>query len=761
MLRMKLVGANVHAKVSGLDELQGKSNYFIGTDPKKWRTNVANYAKVKYRDVYPGVDLVYYGNQRQLEYDFVVHPGADPSQIALDVGAGLALPERAPQAAPLRVDRNGDLVVGTDGGEVIFHKPVVYQQNDDGNRRPIEARYVLSTPQSAIDNRQSTISFNLAPYDRRRPVVIDPVLAYSTYLGGGTEHDRGSGIAVDASGNAYVTGETGSSDFPTTPGTFQTTYGRSVDVFVGKLNATGSALMYSTYLGGSGTEVGGGIAVDASGNAYVTGYASGTETSPPDFPTTAGAFQTTYGGQADAFVSKLNATGSALMYSTYLGGSGTEVGGGIAVDASGNAYVAAYTFSPDFPTTPGAFQATYGGGRDAFVSKLNAAGSALLYSTYLGGRGLDEGDELAIDGSGNAYVTGYTESSDFPTTPGAFQATYGGGGDAYVSKLNAAGSALLYSTYLRGSGFDHGVGIAIDASGNAYVTGATFSSNFPTTPGALQTTYGSGFVSKLNATGSALLYSTYLGGSNYYDAGAGIAVDASGNAYVTGSTESSNFPTTPGAFQTVSAGGIDAFVSELNAEGSALLYSTYLGGSGGAQGSGIAVDAAGNAYVTGDTGPDFPTTPGAFQTTCGWDRDAFVAKISFAAAPVLALTPSSLTFAPQAVGTTSAVKKVRLGNAGTKALNITNMVASGDFAQTNDCPASVAPAGFCTLSVTFTPTTAGTRTGAVTITDNAAGSPHKLPLTGSGGIPVVSLTPVSLTFAAQACAPSAPPSQRR
>ncbi len=372
---------------------------------------------------------------------------------------------------------------------------------------------------------------------------------------------------MDSSGDAYVTGYTQSSNFPTTAGALQTTFGGGlVDAFVSKLNSSGSALLYSTYLGGSSDAVGQGIAVDSSGNAYVTGY-----TQSSNFPTTAGALQTTFGGLADAFVSKLNSSGSALVYSTYLGGGSTDFGFGIAVDSSGGAYVTGYTQSSNFPATAGALQTTFGGvfgggPIDAFVSKLNSSGSALVYSTYLGGSSGDSGQGIAVDSSGDAYVTGYTQSSNFPTTAGAFQTSFGGVPDAFVSKLNSSGSALVYSTYLGGSSFDSGQGIAVDSSGDAYVTGYTSSSNFPATAGALQTTFGGGadaFVSKLNSGGSALVYSTYLGGSSF-DFGFGIAVDSSGNAYVTGYTCSSNFPTTAGALQTTFGvgGAIDAFVAK-------------------------------------------------------------------------------------------------------------------------------------------------------------------------------------------------------
>jgi hypothetical protein len=757
LLRMKLVRANPNPKIVGTDELPGKSNYFIGNDPKKWRTNVTNYAKVKYGNVYPGVDLVYYGNQGQLEYDFVVQPGADPRQIALDVGAGLVPAQGGhPQGVPLRIGTDGDLVVGTDGGEVIFHKPVVYQPatynelrtTNGGGRQLLEGQYVL--------RGYNRIAFQLADYDRRRPVVIDPVLAYSTYLGG-DDIDLSSGIAVDASGNAYVTGLTDSTDFPVTPGAFQTTFAACYPydcyaAFVSKLNAAGSALVYSTYLGGSSGGGGNGIAVDGSGNAYITGG-----TSSRDFPTTPGAFQTVCQaeGRQSVFVTKLNAAGSGLLYSTCLGWVSTGLG--VAIDASGNAYVTGES-QGDLPTTPGAFQTTFKGGSyyqtDAFVSKLNAAGSALVYSTYLGGTGDDNGSGIAVDASGSAYVTGRTDSYNFPITPGTFQTTCCG---AFVTKLNPSGSALVYSTYLGGSGEDSGSGVAIDSGGSAYVTGWTSSSDFPTTPGAFQTTYGGrglcgravpcgdAFVSKLNSTGSALVYSTYLGGSGN-DNGSSIAVDTFGNAYVTGGA-GSGFPTTPGAFQDPSNQG--SFVTKLNGAGSGLVYSTSSIG-----GSGIALDAAGNAYLTGSTGSsNLPSTPGAFQTTFRGVNDladAFVAKISFLNAPGIAWAPGSLTFGPQPVGIASAPQAVALLDAGSQPLSITSIVASSDFAQTNTCGSAVQPGAPCTLSVTFKPTAMGTRSGAITITDNAAGSPHQFLLTGTGsGQPELTLTPASLTFASQ------------
>ncbi|HMD83784.1 MAG TPA: SBBP repeat-containing protein [Terriglobia bacterium] len=779
---MRLVGANAGAAVAGADELPGKSNYFIGNDSKKWRRNVPNYAKVKYQNVYPGVDLVYYGNQSgQLEYDFVVAPGADLSVIALDVAAGLSrqpdgtavpesptvaaglprhrssedggvkppLQERAHRDAPLQIATNGDLVVEADGCEVRFHKPLVYQPainngqrtTDHGQPTPVEGDFVLQA-----SNR---VGFEVASYDHTRPLVIDPVLSYSTYLGGSSGYypaTHGYAIAVDSAGNAYVTGYTQSDNFPTV-NPFQANYhgyGATGDAFVAKLNAAGSALVYSTYLGGNNLDVGYGIAVDSSGNAYVTG-----ETGSTDFPTLNPIQAINHGLYGNAFVAKLNASGSALVYATYLGGSYSDIAYSIAVDSSENAYVTGQAASPDFPTA-NPLRATKSGYSDAFVAKLNAAGSALVYSTYLGGSSFDIGHGIAVDSSGNAYVTGETGSSNFPTV-NPLQATNKStvGSNAFVAKLNAAGSALVYSTYLGGSYEDNGYGIAVDSSGNAYVTGYNASHDFPTV-NAIQATcaicsgsHADAFVAKLNAAGSALVYSTYLGGS-IYDIGYGIAVDSSGEAYVTGLTGSTDFPTVDPVQATLVGGG-NAYVAEFSAAGSALVYSTYLGG-GSDNGYAIAVDPSGNAYVTGFTASaDFPTV-NPLQATSTGNGDAFVARIAQGTErPSVRVSPSSLTFAPQNLGTTRAAQVVTLSNTSGTALTISNTVAAGDFAQSNNCAGSLGAGAGCTISVTFTPTSIGTRTGAITIMDNAADSPQTVTLSGLGLRPVVCL-PGSLSF---------------
>ncbi len=724
VLQMKLVEANSAAQVSGEDQLPGKSNYFIGNDPTKWRSRVPTYAKVKYAGVYSGVDLVYYGNQRQLEYDFIVAPGADPHRIQFEVRG----------ARSVRQDPHGDLVLDLGDGEVRWRKPVVYQKKD-GIRQEIAADYVI--------NDKGRVGFEVADYDPGRPLFIDP-LVYSTYLGGSL-CNQGLAIAADSSGNAYVTGITSSTNFPTMNPLQPANAGNS-DVFVTKINPTGSALVYSTYLGGGGDDWGRGIAVDSSGNAYVTGA-----TSSGNFPTM-NPLQPAYGGgYRDAFVLELDASGSALVYSTFLGGNDDDHGYGIAVDASGAAYVAGGTYSTNFPTM-NPVQPAYGGNADAFVAKLNPGGSAFTYSTYLGGDWQDWGVGIAVDNSGNAYVTGETFSYNFPTL-NPLQPTIGGYFDAFVSVLNPSGSAFVYSTYLGGNGFDIGHGIAVDSSGNAYVVGATASSNFPTL-NPLQPSpnggYFDAFVSVLNPSGSAFVYSTYLGGSGY-EQGYGIAVDSSGNAYVTGQTSSGDFPTM-NPLQLSNAGSFDAFVSELNPSGSAFVYSTYLGGKGADWGYGIAVDSSGNAYINGITrSANFPTI-NPLQSKLSGDPDGWVVKIA-QPSPFGMLVPSNLDFGNQTEGITSAPQHSTFTNRGEFTLTIVSILVTGpnssDFAESNNCGNSLPPRGTCQISVRFTPPATGARAAAVTITDNAPDSPQTLPLSGTGTLPAVTLSPPSPTFAGQ------------
>ena len=642
MVRMRLLGANKHPQLSGVDSLPGTSNYFIGNDPGRWQRDVPTYAKVKYTNVYPGIDQIYYGNQRQLEYDLVVAPAGDPRRITLAFEG----------VERLSLDDEGNLVLQTPLGEIKQQKPMVYQDTG-GRRKRVDARYLLG--------ENSHVRFQVASYDRTRPLVIDPVLSYSTYLGG-NGNDIGHAIAVDSAGSAYITGQTLSTNFPGAGGSsIQPSKSTSVDVFVSKLNAAGSALVYSTYVGGSGGEYGYAIAVDNMGNAYVTGQTdsptvAGTGNVP--FPTVGGV-QQLYKGGGDAFVTKINATGNALVYSTYLGGSGVERGYGIAVDDSGNAYVTGHTNSVngpgDFPTSA-ALQPQNGGSYDAFVTKLNVAGNGLVYSTYLGGDASEYslyGGDIAVDSTGSAYVGGSTASLNFPGASARIQATNGGGfTDGFVVRFDPAGSALFYSTYLGGNGYDEVNGLAINTGGDAFVVGYSDSPNFPTAFPLQASKNGLGndaFVSRLNAAGTALVYSTYLGGSGgerAYD----VAVDSASNAYISGWTDSSNFPTV--APLPITRGSGDAFISVLNSVGSTFAYSTYLGGSNGSEHAyGIAVDGAGEAYVTGETNAtNFPSAASLQATFGGSGSDAFVAKIT--APPPAVLGPPTNLLATSIVGST-------------------------------------------------------------------------------------------------------------
>ena len=591
VVRMKLAGAGQPRRATGLEKLSGISNYFIGNDPAKWRTDVPHFARIQYEGVYPGIDLVWYGNQQRLEYDFVVAPGADPRQIQVAYEG----------VESLRLDAGGNLVLRTALGEMRQQKPRVYQEVG-GKQVEVEARYTIVA--------RDRVTFALARYDRKRELRIDPVvLVYSTYLGG-SGGDWGYGIAVDAAGSAYVTGQTTSTNFPT-QSAYQTTYQDIDDVFVTKLTPAGNALVYSTYLGGDAGGGGSAITVDGAGSAYVTGSTYST-----NFPTQS-AYQAMLQGNRNAFVTKLTPAGNALVYSTYLGGSFWDYGYGIAVDAAGSAYVTGLTASPNFPTQS-PYQ-TFGG---VFVTKLTPAGSALVYSTRLGGSGVESGNGIAVDGAGSAYVTGDTSSPNFPTKS-AYRAILGGAQNAFVTKLTPAGNGLVYSTYLGGSDYDRGNGIAVDGVGSAYVTGDTSSTNFPTQSAYQAALRGNrnAFVTKLTPAGNALVYSTYLGGS-FLEIGYGIAVDGAGSTYVMGETSSTNFPT-QSPYQTF--GG--TFVTKFTPAGNGLVYSTYLGGSSYA-GPGIAVDGAGSAYVTGAASADFPTQSAYQATFQGGAADAFVTKLA-------------------------------------------------------------------------------------------------------------------------------------
>ena len=632
---LNIVGKNDSATGMGRDLLQSKTNYLVGGEDQ-WRTDIANFGAVQYDNVYDGIDVRYYGNQRQLEYDFLVNPGASVTDIQLKFDG----------VQSTSVADNGDLVLTLDnsGHTISFKAPVAYQDGPNG-REAVASHYRI--------NDDGTIGFDVGSYDANRQLVIDPVLSYATYFGG-TGADVADGVAVDSAGNFYLTGYTASTGLlggkPSLldPG----------DVFVAKFSPTGS-LIYSTAIGGSGFEQGTSIAVDASGNAYVTGY-----TSSIDFPT-ASAIKSSLGllDTQDAFVFKLNAAGSALAYSTYLGGSGsTDIGWAIGVDAAGNAYVTGAA-SAGFPTTIGP---AYGGNGDAFVTKITNTG-ALGYSTFLGGSNEETGYGIAVDPAGNAVVVGETRSNDIPATLmiNGFQGAFGGGNgsnaiDGFVVKLDAAGVAT-YGSYLGGNRADLAYNVAMDSSGKIYVTGETSSrNNFPVTPNALQTSLsGSGnrtdaFVTVIDPSLSgapSLIYSTYLGGATGdTEAGLGIGVDSGGRVYVGGRTDSTDFPTTTGAYQTSAGGGEDAFFVIINPLGSGAgdrLYGTYFGGSGDDYADNAVYD-SGKFYLVGETfstgiatlgsyDPSFATPPtGPNQT------DGFAAI--FTIAPSVTTTSGSLAY---------------------------------------------------------------------------------------------------------------------
>ena len=686
VIRMQLAGANANAQPMGVDPLPGTSNYFLGNDASKWHTAIPNFARVKYSGIYNGVDLVYYGNQQQLEYDFVVAPHADPAPIRLHFAG----------TASLTLDANGSLELHAPDGTVTFQKPVLYQEIQ-GARRPIRGAFKL-----LADN---TVTFSIGEYDHNRPLVIDPTLSYSTFFGG-TNAEYVVAVAADSAGNAYVCGLTISTDFPLTAGAFQAVnYAQSQNAvataFISKFNPSGTALLYSTYLGGIGSaeaqheqgDYARDIAVDKSGNAYVTGY-----THSPDFPLTGGAFQTTNGasnsGNATGFVTKLNPTGTALVYSTYLGGHILDEPTALTIDSTDDAYVSGLTFSTDFPVTSGAFQTVNNsagiGGFNDFVTKLNPSGTALVYSTYLGGDSsygstigsIYWGNGIAVDSAGDAYATGFTSSGDFPVTSNAFQkVSHATGFAVTVTKLNPAGSALLYSTYLGGSTTSISEGLTIDSAGNAYVVGYTSDTDFPVTSGALLTINradtntatssdapNSGFITKINPTGSALVFSTYLGGTTGPWGGDhvyGVALDSADNVYVAGSAMSADFPVTSNAYQPTNHGAThccdyttytsNGFLSELNAAGNTLLYSTYIGGSGtqnpygpggyGDEAYNMTLGPNSNVYVVGYTSSsNFPVTENAVETTYHSNQNTgFVADFDLGASPASGETYTTLT----------------------------------------------------------------------------------------------------------------------
>ena len=698
-LGLRFIDRNPHAAIVAARKAPGKVNYLTGTDPAASQTNLSRYQEIVYRGLWPHIDLRLHERAGVLKYEFHLHPGARLSDIKLAYAG----------ANNLTIARSGALQIKTGLGLLRDAPPVSYQLIS-GKRVSVRSRYVLN---SGTASKAPRFAFAVDGYRPGHDLIIDPGIQFTTFLGG-SSHEVGAGIAVDASGNSYIGGTTQSPNFPTTTGAFRRTGAASnfSDAFVTKLNPAGTALIYSTFVGGSDLDLANGIAIDGSGNAYVTGT-----TKSSNFPTTGGAFDRSLNippncprcatDNTDGFAFKLNASGSALSYSTYLGGTDIDSPRGVAVDGSGNAYVTGETLSVDFPTTAGAFRRALAGAYDMFVTKLNPTGTALTYSTYLGGSQVDNGEAGSVDSGGNAYALGFSSSTDFPTTPGALDTTANGGFDVTLTKLNPAGSAPVYSTYLGGQGFDTGNDLALDGSGDAYIGGGTGSTDFPTTPGAFDTASdgNDAFVTKLNPAGSAALYSTALGGGGS-DSVNGIIIDTAGNAWLAGSTSSADFPVTADAADaSFNGGATDATIAELSASGSALLYSTFLGGSQSESGMDIGRDSAGSLYVTGLTySMDFPATTGAFDTIFNGDPsifwgDAFVTKVSLTAgttppappavpaAPTL-LAPANASSPAQPVGfdwsdvTGAASYTIQIGNSSAFAapLVLEQSVTASNFA---------------------------------------------------------------------------------
>ncbi len=745
VIRMKLDGAKPDGFFESQEKLPGISNYFIGKDRSKWHRGIPQYGKVQTTDIYPGVDLVYYGNQGKLEYDFVVNPGADPQAIHLKYEGAKAS----------RVDAQGDLELDTDQGTLFFRAPSVYQESE-GSKNPVEGHYRL--------DESGKLGFEVKDYDHSKPLVIDPVLDYSTFWGG-SSYDVGNAIALDSAGNAYITGYTqsGTGDFPTTGGAYQTTFTGNQDVFVAEINSTGTAMIYSTYLGGSTGEVGNGIAVDSSGNAYITG-----NTYSSDFPMQSPLPTSFFNSIEDAFVSELSPGGSTLLFSTYLGGSGAngngDIGNAIAVDSSGAVYIGGYAGSIDFPTTSGAYQTNSMGYFNGYITKINPGTSSLEYSTYLGGSNSDACFGIAVDSSGDAYVTGVATSNNFPIMNAAnLDPNFGGTQNAFVSEINPNGSSLIYSTYLGGSGSGAGndiaYSVAVDPLQNAYVTGFTTSTNFNPTvlmpssyQGNLSNPYGNAFITEVSTGGTSFVYSTYLGGSgttnaygSYGDYGTAIAVDNQGYAYVTGYTDSPDFPSVNALYPTDLNTNGTAFVTQLDIDGTGLIYSTGLGGSTYDISDGIAVDNSGDAYVTGYTwSTDFPVTVTPPQPSLAGNDDAFIAEISQPLPPTATPTPTNTatptpTFTPTPTPT-----------------NTDTFTPTFTFTSTPTVTPTFTPTSTATSSSTSTPTFTATLTATptYTFTPTLTATNSPTPTVTITATPMFTSTPVIITVTVSAPYPN-------
>jgi len=707
VLRMGLINGNPHATVVGEEARTSRVTYFRGGSQAD-QNHVATYSKARCESVYPGVDLVYYGNQRQLEYDFVVAAGADPDQIRFHLDG----------AKDVSVDADGHLAIALEDGDLQLQKPTVYQ-NIDGRKQVVASNYRLGA--------NGDVAFELGAYDRAHELVIDPVILYSAFLGG-SGLDSGTAISMDATGAVYVAGVTDSPDFPSS-----TPDGGGRDAFVTKFSADGSQIVYATYLGGSGTDEARGIAVDSAGRAVVSGY-----TDSPNFPVLNG-FQTQLGGKTDAFVVRLNSTGTALEYGTYLGGAEPDGASRLTLDADGDVYVTGFTGSADFPHSQNAMQPNFSGDYDAFVAKIASVGGALVYSTYLGGRDGDSGTGIAVDSAKNVYVGGSTDSGDFPIGPKSFTDTFQGGrfGDAFVTKLSADGSTRIYSTYVGGSGSDSGADIAVDRDGYCYITGTTDSNDLmlaapdiqpyqTAPPGGLSDI----FVHKILPDGSFILFTTYLG-STGEDVARAIEVDEDLNPhtkiYVLGETSSEGFPLQD-AFQSNHGGNSDIFLTKMHENvflvtpKVVLDYSTFLGGSGLDRAGDLKVDAVGNAAITGDTvSADFPLHQGpaaAKKVKKRTSMQGFVTKV-FDGIP----EPGGVLVVARKI----AFGGVHTGKVKSKKVTLRNASQSAELAVTIETPLApvsigkgvqsvfIKPGGQFTVNVTLTPVQAGILNSALVV----------------------------------------------
>src|SRR5579884_117648 len=643
-VRLRFAEANAAAEIDGVDSLEGRVNYLTGRDPAKWLRGIPTFDAVRYRQLYPGVDLRLYRGDSSLEYDFEVAPHSNPSQIRVSISG----------ARKLSLDSDGNLIAALESSELRISRPRAYE--GAARNRTVRASFTIEA-----DN---TIGFAIGPRDASLPLTIDPVLSYSSYLGG-VANENPASIAVDAAGNAYLAGDTPSADFPLSSPEQPQNAGQK-DIVVSKINAAGTAWVYSTYIGGSGTDSGRAIAVDSSGNAYVAGLSASA-----DFPVM-NPYQGVLSGPQDAVIAKLNSSGSGLLYSSYLGGAGSEAANSIAVNPGG-IYIAGDTTSTNFPLK-NATQTTLGGASDGFLARFDPTGAALLFATYLGGSAVETARSVAVDATGNIYVAGETASPNFPVK-NALDPALSGPSDAFAVKINAPGAALVFATYLGGSGSDGAYGVALDSFGNPVIAGYTNSAAFPTKNALRATPVGGidSFVTKLAASGASILFSTYLGGTGD-DIARAIATDAAGNIYAAGDTTSTNFPVVQ-AVQNVPGGALDGFVTAIAANGASLIYSTYLGGSAADSITGIGSDVPGNAVAAGSTSSaNFPLN-NALQPYLAGGQDAFAARF-FQNGPVLSVAPASLSFAAQAVGSSSSAMPVTITNTGNVVAGLGTISAS-------------------------------------------------------------------------------------